>query len=200
MKRSVALFDFDNTIAQGDSIKRLLKYDLKKRPWHIFCFIKVIFYCFGYYVLHFYSFEQAKSSLLFPLRSMDEDELKYFYRNYVAIHYYHHVIEEMKKRKKEGCFVIVCTASVEDYMQYHELPADCMLATLTNHGQIIGKNCKNEEKIYRINKCLKEHNIEIDYDSSYGYSDSNSDIPMLSLVKNKKRVLLKTGQIIAFKE
>ena len=44
MKRSVALFDFDNTIAQGDSIKRLLKYDLKKRPWHIFCFIKVIFY------------------------------------------------------------------------------------------------------------------------------------------------------------
>ncbi|MCI9049546.1 MAG: haloacid dehalogenase-like hydrolase, partial [Coprobacillus sp.] len=40
MKRSVALFDFDNTIAQGDSIKRLLKYDLKKRPWHIFCFIK----------------------------------------------------------------------------------------------------------------------------------------------------------------
>ena len=40
MRRSVALFDFDNTIAQGDSIKRLLKYDLKKRPWHIFCFIK----------------------------------------------------------------------------------------------------------------------------------------------------------------
>ena len=35
MKRSVALFDFDNTIAQGDSIKRLLKYDLKKVV-HIF--------------------------------------------------------------------------------------------------------------------------------------------------------------------
>lgn len=45
MEKPVALFDFDNTIAQGDSINRLLKYDLKKRPWHIFYFIKVAFYC-----------------------------------------------------------------------------------------------------------------------------------------------------------
>ena len=199
MEKPVALFDFDNTIAQGDSINRLLKYDLKKRPWHIFYFIKVAFYCLGYYVFHLCSFEQAKSSLLFPLYSMDEKELQYFYENNVVISYYDNVVEEMRKRKDEGCFVIICTASVEDYMKYHQLPADCMLGTLTKNGKVICKNCKDEEKIYRIQECLKEHDIQIDYDNSYGYSDSNSDIPMLSLVKNKKRVLLKTGQIIDFK-
>lgn len=130
---------------------------------------------------------------------MDEKELQYFYENNVVISYYDNVVEEMRKRKDEGCFVIICTASVEDYMKYHQLPADCMLGTLTKNGKVIGKNCKDEEKIYRIQECLKEHDIQIDYDNSYGYSDSNSDIPMLSLVKNKKRVLLKTGQIIDFK-
>ena len=30
MYKKVALFDFDNTVATGDSIARLLVYDLKK--------------------------------------------------------------------------------------------------------------------------------------------------------------------------
>ena len=30
MKCKVALFDFDNTVANGDSIVRLLKYDIRK--------------------------------------------------------------------------------------------------------------------------------------------------------------------------
>lgn len=199
MKKPVALFDFDNTIAQGDSIKRLLGYDLKKNPWHIFYFIQVGFYYLGY-LLHLCSFERAKTTLLFPLRYMNEQELEQFYERHVAIYYYDHVVKQMKKHKEEGYFVIVCTASVEAYMKYHHLPADCMLGTKTENGRIIGKNCKNEEKIKRIMTCLHEYNIEIDYDRSYGYSDSNSDLPMLSLVKNKKRVLLKTGEIVDFKK
>jgi len=197
MKKPVALFDFDNTIAQGDSIKRLLIYDLKKYPWHIFFFIKTGIYYLGY-LLHLCSFESAKSTLLFPLRFMNEEELKHFYDQYVAVHYYDNVVEQMKKHQEEGCFVIICTASVEAYMKYHQLPADCLLGTKMKNGKVIGKNCKNEEKINRILTCLQEHDIEIDYDSSYGYSDSNSDIPMLSLVKHQKRVLLKTGKIVEF--
>lgn len=198
MKKPVALFDFDNTIAQGDSIKRLLIYDLKKYPWHIFYIIKTGIYYLGY-IFHLCSFETAKSVLLFPLDSMNENDLQKFYEQHVASHYYKNVVQQMKKHQEAGCFVIVCTASVEAYMKYHQLPADCMLGTKTKNGKIIGKNCKNEEKINRIMACLKEHDIEIDYEHSYGYSDSNSDIPMLSLVKHKKRVLLKTGKIIEFK-
>ena len=115
------------------------------------------------------------------------------------------MVEEIKKKKEEGYIVIVCTASSEVYMQYNELPIDCLLGTKTkridNHpsSQIIGKNCKGKEKIPRILEYLQSQNIEIDYENSYGYSDSNSDIPMLSLVKNRKRILLKTGEMIDFK-
>ena len=40
MLKKVALYDFDNTIASGDTIVRLLKYDLKKHPVHFFYFFK----------------------------------------------------------------------------------------------------------------------------------------------------------------
>lgn len=201
MIRKVALFDFDNTIAQGDSIARLLKFDFMHHPSHvIFMFWVIIKYIM--YLLHLISFEEAKSTLLFPLKYMDQEQLKYFYENYVKIYYYDNVVEELKKKKSEGYIVIVCTASCESYMKYIDLPIDQLLGTIvdSNTGKIIGKNCKDEEKIPRILNYLKTRNIEIDYENSYAYSDSNHDIPMLSLVKNKKRVLLKTGEIVNFVE
>ena len=40
----------------------------------------------------------------------------------------------------------------------------------------------------------------MNFHNQFQYPDSNDDIPMLSLVKHKKRVLLKTGEMIEFKE
>ena len=204
MKKPVALFDFDNTVASGDTIQRLLIYDLKKQPWHVIHFLKVgWFYCL--YLLKLSSFEKAKSALLFPLDYMSDQQLQQFYHDHVEIYYYHNVVQQMQKHKDEGCIVILCTASSEVYMRYNQLPIDCLLGTKTKRihdhpsRHIIGKNCKNKNKVPRILDYLKSQGVEIDYENSYGYSDSNSDIPMLDLVKHKKRVLLKTGEIIDFK-
>ena len=200
MKEKVALFDFDNTIAQGDSIYRLIQWDLKHHFWHIFHLLKAgVLYLLS--SLHIISFLKTKSALLFPLRYMDEKDLERFYQEAVKIYYYDEVVEELMKKKEEGYKIIVCTASVEDYMKYMDLPVDQVIGTKTvfQTGKIIGKNCKGEEKIPRILDYLQSQNIEIDYDHSYGYSDSDSDRPMLSLVKHKKRVLLKTGHIVDFK-
>lgn len=205
MVQKVALFDFDNTVANGDTIVRLLQYDIKKHPWHVILFLKMAFY-YGLYLLHLSSFEKAKSALLFPIHYMDEQDMEQFYHDHVEIYYYSNVVAEMQKKKDEGYIVILCTASSEVYMKYNQLPIDKLLGTRTrriNHretSEIIGKNCKGKEKINRIHEYLSELNIEIDYENSYGYSDSNDDIPMLSLVKHKKRVVLKTGEIIDFKE
>lgn len=205
MKRKVALFDFDNTLATGDSIVRLLKYDIKKHPLHLFYFIKVAIY-YTLYLLHLSSFEKAKSTLLFPLLSMNDEDLKYFYETCIMPTYYLNVVEKMQQRKDEGYLVILCTASIEAYMQYHDLPVDKLIGTKTKRvndrwiPEIIDKNCKKHQKVIYIEEYLNSCNMEIDYDNSYGYSDSNDDIPMLELVKNKKRVLLKTGKIVDFKE
>lgn len=203
MLQRVALYDFDNTIASGDSIVRLLKYDLKKYPWHFFYFFKVAFY-YLLFLLHLGNFEKAKSALLFPLNHMTYGQLKAFYKKEVEPTYYSHIVKQMEQEQHQGYFIVVCTASCEAYMQFHQLPCDCLLGTRIqekNHqptSQIVGKNCKGQEKVPRILDYLKSKDIEIDYEHSVAYSDSPSDIPMLSLVKNRKRIALKTGEISHF--
>ncbi len=203
MNKAVALFDFDDTIAKGDTVVKFLKYDLKKKPYNIVRYIPIGFN-YLLHKCHLKSFEKTKSSLLYPLDYMSDEELKSFYHDYVIPSYYPHMVEELKKRKEEGCVVIVCTASVEAYMKYIDLPIDCLIGTKTkrkdNHEtrMIEGENCKNSAKVKRIQDYLKSKDIEIDYDHSYGYSDSDHDIPMLSLVKNKIRVNKSTGQMEEF--
>ena len=202
MKRTVALFDFDDTICRQDSIYHLLRYDLIKRPYHILKFIPLGISYIGY-LLNMLTFEQVKAQLLFPLNSMDEKELEYFYKNHVAINYYPHMVEKMKEHKLKGDYVVLCTASSEIYMKYSDLPFDKMIGTIIekdkNKIKIVGKNCKGKHKVPRILDHLKEQSIEIDYDSSYGYSDYDAEIPMLDLVKNRVRIAKKTGEMSEFK-
>lgn len=193
----VALFDFDNTVCSGDSINRLLVYYCSKHPLSIFNFILLIFKSIGY-LLKIVSYEQLKSTILFPLEHMSDQELKTFYINKVKPHYYNNVVEEMKKKKEDNYHIILCTASSEVYMKYNDLPIDKLIGTKTNGHTIIGKNCKGKHKVTLINEYLKENNLEIDYDNSYAYSDSKSDFPMLEMVKNRIRIELKTGNIISW--
>lgn len=200
MKKAVALYDFDDTLANGDTINRLLIYDIKHHPLHVFYFIKVgIIYLL--YRLHLSTFEHAKEALLFPLRNMDSHTQKEFYKNHVAPYYYINVVETLNKHKEDGLYVVICTASTSSYMKYTDLNCDILIGTdIDDHGHIIGGNCKGKNKIPKILNALEKENIEIDYEHSYGYSDSNSDIPMLSLVKNRYRIVKKTGDIIPFIE
>jgi Haloacid Dehalogenase superfamily, subfamily IB, phosphoserine phosphatase-like len=195
MKVKVALFDFDNTIYQGDSINQLLKYYILHHPFSIFYLVRSLVLYIGY-KLKINSFIALKSSLLFPIDKMSDKELECFYQENIIPRYYLHVVDELKRKKEEGYKVIICTASCEAYMKYHQLPIDCLIATQTRGSQIIGKNCKNEHKVTLINQYLKDKNYEIDFDHSYAYSDSYSDMPMLNMVKNKVRIELKTGKIM----
>jgi len=203
MKIKCAFFDFDDTIAHKDSIYRLLGYALKKHPLSILCYLKVAFYGIGY-GLHICSKERAKSALLFPLDLFSPEELKVFYETQVVPSYYPHMVEELRKRQEEGCKVFLVTASEEAYMIYNKLPIDILISTITEKkgnkytSRIVGKNCKGSHKVTLINNYLKENNYEIDYEHSYGYSDSKSDIPMLKLVKNRYKVDKKDGRLSEF--
>nr|WP_279067451.1 HAD-IB family hydrolase [Catenibacterium mitsuokai] len=203
MKQKCAFFDFDYTIAHGDSINKLLNYTLKKYPLSVFRFLPLIPYGIGY-VLHICSMESMKSWIHFPLDLLTEEEIKDCYEKDIVPTYYPHMVEEMKKRREEGCLVFLVTASAEAYMRFNTLPCDELMGTKTKiknghyTSRIIGENCKGKAKVTRINQYMKEHDLEIDYDHSYGYSDSNSDLPMLELCRYRYRVDRKDGHLTDF--
>ena len=198
-----AFFDFDNTIAKGDTIFKLLVYTIKKHPLTIVRFLLTILYGIGY-ILHLVSKEKLKETILFPLDLFNSEELKAFYQEKVVPSYYPHMVQELQKRKDEGYLVFLVTASSEAYMRFNELPIDILMGTQTEiidgeyTSHIVGKNCKDAHKVERINAYLEKNNLSIDYEHSYGYSDSTSDIPMLKLVKNRVRISKKDGSMSPF--
>ena len=98
----------------------------------------------------------------------------------------------------------IWSASIEGYLRFCDLPVDGILGTKTKivdgkyTSRMIGKNCKNAEKVVRLNSILKQLGLEIDYDNSYAYSDSLHDIPMLKMVKNRIRINKKNGEMTPF--
>lgn len=203
MKTKFAFFDFDDTLIHGDSGRKLLKYYLHRHPLSVWRLGKVVIH-YALYMLKVEPLNKAKSAWLYPLDRMSDEDIRHFYKTELEASYYPGVIAELKKRKAEGYTIYICSASAEAYLRYCELPVDEILGTKTAivngryTSKMIGKNCKDEEKVIRINEILKNHNLEIDYDLSYAYSDSTHDIPMLSMVRNRIKIDKKDGHMSIF--
>lgn len=203
MKQKFAFFDYDDTLIHGDSGKALLKYYLKRNPLAVFKLLKVVV-LFPPSLIGLVKFQSAKSAWLFPMDYLSDKELEEFYQTCLIPKYYDNVIEELKNKKNNGYLVYICSASIEGYLRFCDLPVDGILGTKTKivdgkyTSKVIGKNCKNEEKVVRLNAVIKELGLEIDYDNSYAYSDSTHDIPMLKMVKNRVRINKKNGEMTPF--
>ena len=202
-KEKFAFFDFDDTLLKKDTMGHLYVYYMKRNPLKLYRFIilgiKAILY-----KLHIIPFQVVKEELIYPISQMTDQQLDEFYKEDIIPRYYPNVLNILKEHVEDGYHVWLVSASPEPYLFCTDLPVEVILGTRverigdrwTNH--IISKNCKNSEKVNRIMEVLNEKHLEIDYDNSYGYSDSDSDIPMLDLVKNKIRINKKNGEMSPF--
>lgn len=203
MKRKFAFFDFDDTLLPKDSMARLIPYCLKKHPLSFIQLFPLLFIGI-LYGLRIIDFIPLKEKILFPLNYLTLEDLNDFYKTCLIPNYYQNVVSELKKRKEEGCLIYLVSASPEVYLNFTDLPVDKIIGTKTWHqdgkikSKIIGKNCKSEEKVRRIEEVLKQEQLEIDFENSYGYSDSTTDLPMLRLVKHRIRINKKDGSMSQF--
>lgn len=203
MKTKIAFFDFDDTLLPKDSMARLIVYCVKKHPLSSIYLFKLLYKAI-LYGLKIIDFIPLKEVIIFPLKFLSNEELQDFYNTCLIPNYYPNVVKELNEKKQDGYLIYLVSASPEAYLCYTDLPVDYIIGTRTkvvngiNTCEIVGKNCKSEEKVDRIMEVLKQKNIEIDYENSYGYSDSDSDYPMLELVKNRVRINKKDGSMSQF--
>lgn len=190
-----ALFDFDGTLAPGDSIVPYLWYawrrglvslrHLAAAGWAgilpILCPKR-------------YTNTWAKNKALSFLQGRSVAEMDAF-----ALDFFHQRLEkrlfpaglaEVRRLREEGYRVLLVTASPEAYMLAvgRALGVDAVLATpcgLTPDGKhytgLVGENCKGVEKSLRIAAYLAANHLELDWEQSRAYGDSLSDVPMLTL-------------------
>ncbi|MGZ9586643.1 HAD family hydrolase [Paenibacillus marinisediminis] len=199
MSQKLAIFDIDKTIIQNDSMFAFLLYGIKKNPAAIHQLLMVGLYSV-LYAMKLMSADRAKSAYFSSIRYMDETDLQHFFRTKLKPRIYPQAMEEIRYRKQEGFHVLLVTASPATYMKYFKelnevdevIGTELVMKEGRYTGIIEGKNCKGEEKVTRIQRYLKDNNMALDYEHSCAYSDSLSDIPMLTLVKNRFLINRKT--------
>ncbi|MFC4101196.1 HAD family hydrolase [Paenibacillus xanthanilyticus] len=188
----VALFDIDHTIIRRDSMLLFARYGMAKKPSTAVGLLSM-----GLFTvlakMKLVSLERAKAAFFHAIRHMSEDDLAAFYANELEPLIYEEAISEMRRRKADGCHILLVTASPVAYMKYFErLPeVDAVIGTtLARNGdrylnRIEGRNCKGEEKVFRIREYWGRAGIVPDPERSYAYSDSLSDLPMFELVRHR---------------
>ncbi|WP_346235350.1 HAD-IB family hydrolase [Lysinibacillus telephonicus] len=190
MNKKIAFFDIDKTIIKKDSMFLFVWFGLKKRP-RTFPVLLPIFFFTILYTLRLISSKRVKEYYFYSIKFLKEEDLHEFYLM-LKKHIFIEAMEELQSRKNEGCYNLLVSASPYAYVKYFkEIPyVDDVIGTelvIKNDfyiNRINGDNCKGEEKVRKIEKHLKQLGYVIDFNNSYAYSDSLSDLPMLALVRN----------------
>lgn len=192
----LALFDFDNTVAAGDSIVSFLLYAVRHGA---VSHARLLSAVFGYLRVRLQHLPAnvCKESVLRFLTAFSAEERKAFCQDYIRTclmpKIYPAASAEMEKCRAEGFRVVIVSASVSLYMQelLSFLPVDSILSTpalLDGDGRYtgnLGENCRGPEKVVRIRRWLAEKQLSADWKNCRGYGDSDSDHFMLDLTPHR---------------
>ncbi len=191
-QKPFALFDFDNTIAKGDSIVPYMLFCVKKglctHSHAVKAAVKFLMASCGKGTII-----EAKQFALSYLTGRTQEELTGiahdFWQQKLKKRFYPKAVAEMERMREDGYHVLVVSASVTAYMDVlpDYLPADGVIATVTGMDPdgkcngLMGENCSGLQKPLRIAAYLAANHLVLDYEKSRAYGDSASDEPMLRL-------------------
>ena len=110
------------------------------------------------------------------------------------------VADRLRWHQEEGHVVVLVSASLQPYLDVlgDLLEVDAVLCTRLQSvdgvytGELLGKNCRGEEKVSRLHEWCVAANIPVD-SVKYAYGDSSGDHQMLLSVDNG--VLVKSIEV-----
>lgn len=170
------VYDFDDTIYNGDTNKDLIIFGLKKYPKLVFQSLKSARKMKKNYKIGLVEFERVKEELLSFIFKIPNYPA--FLNQFVDAH--------MKKikpwynaRKTEHDVILSASYDLWISLFARRLGVKVVIATKTDsNGKIIGKNCKGEEKVRRLQELLP--NVKV----SAAYGDSETDRYVLELAES----------------
>jgi len=197
MKQNLALFDLDNTLLAGDS-----DYN-----WSVFLISEGLLDAEQHKVRNEQFYQDYKNGCLdiyaflaFQLKPLSEHPKKFL--DELHLKYMDQVIRPMMTQKAQNlvnqhkaagdlCVVITATNSfvtkpiATAYGIEHLIGTDPEMVNGEYTGGVTGVPSFQEGKVTRINQWLAERGTSLgNYETSYFYSDSHNDLPLMKLVTN----------------
>ena len=184
------IYDFDGTIYDGDSCRDIVFYGMIKCPILTIKSLRKAGKLDKEYKKGKIPFERVKEAMLSFI--FEYRNTKGFINSFVKKH-----MKNIKpwylSRKREND--IILSASYEIWIKEFAsiLGVKYVIATKTdNKGNIIGNNCKRQEKISRLKEVLPNAKIKA------AYSDSEADLPMFEIAE--VAFVVDGDQIIPYKK
>lgn len=175
--KKYAIFDFDKTITDRDSIKIL--WDTYRKNMGSQYYLQGISIGASFIGYKFTgNFNPTKNKMAKIFDYMTEEDIEEFVNEVLPKYYYKDALEEIKYLKEEGYTLLLVSASYENYMKKvgENLGFDHVIGTrLGRLNELIGDNNRREEKVARIESYLEKIEETIDYENSRSYSDSYRD-------------------------
>lgn len=209
-----AFFDFDDTLAKGDSILPYLIYCIKRGLAPKRQLVKAAF-AFLHWKLKPSTGRAAKETTLSFIKGRTVEEMDRiahdFFLEVQSKAIFSSCLKEINDLRNRNVRIVVVSASSDVYMRAlpHFLRVQDVICTECEvvdgrYTGKVGKNCKGEEKVRRIQQWLEAQGLAIDRERSSGYGDSPSDAPMLLLTgtpvlvnpKKKLRARIPDGRVV----
>ena len=169
------IYDFDDTIYEGDTEVDIVKYGLKTHPILTIESLLKANKLNKDYKAGLIEFERVKEEMLSFI--FKTGNTKNFIKKFVDTHMKNIKPWYKNRQTKKD---IIATASYEIWINLfaENLGIKYVIGTKTDEeGHIIGNNCKRDEKVRRIKELFPKE------DFLTAYSDSSVDIPILELAK-----------------
>lgn len=188
MKKKLALYDFDKTVVDCESIVELYKYGFKNKKINI---LKTFGGLSCAYIKSKIKsdFDIMKTQMVSIIKYFSEDELKSFVTDYLYPKFFFKEFEENFNCHDKDTIKILCSASASPYLKYVKeiYDFDYIIGTeLDENYKLTKGNNKKNIKVDNIKRLLDKKDIDIDYENSSAYSDSYKDDKyMLRLAKNR---------------
>jgi len=184
------IYDFDNTIYDGNTNLDLIIYSFIRHPFKVSKSILLTFPLFIGYKLKKVTFIKLKEtmlSFLFKINNLDE------YLDCFVDKKMKNIKKWYLDNKKDNDTVMSASCEIWIIKFCNKLNIKNVISTKTDkNGKIIGKNCKGEEKVIRFNELFK--NVEV----NNAYSDSiKEDKPMFDIAKHA--YIVKKNKLIKYK-
>ena len=131
---------------------------------------------------------------LFQLKGITKNEIEHlsllYYIERIKPRLIKRIIQELQQYKKEGYSIYIVSGGFSDYIIHFckEFEINEPIATNIKYkngiclGIIDGIDCMNAKKIDKIKEVVDLSNVDIE--QSVAYSDSITDLPLLTIVKN----------------